>query len=248
MVMRGLGLVGEADGRASGSGAALLVGSEGKLCPGLGGVLLAGGAGGTCGSAGAGALGCLGGHGLTILGMAIGTPPKPMTSSITGLSSSLELLGKGVLRASSSWMSGWAGLGDRGQWAGLGRWACLGLCRKKRVGDVLHKLKTRLGMTRPSPWARRIWSGDQERPWAGSMKSQSLRVRAFAFCPRRVEADFFISASSSASKDEAEASGAGLGVEPDSGDWAWAWPVTTGGGALVGSVCPGWALPEPEAG
>ena len=39
--------------------------------------------------------GCFGLLGLTILGMAMGTPPKPMTSSITGLSSSLELVGRG---------------------------------------------------------------------------------------------------------------------------------------------------------
>ena len=178
MVMRRLGLVGEADGQASGSGAALLVGSEGELCPGLGGVLLAGGAGGTCDSAGAGALGCLGGHGLTILGMAIGTPPKPMTSSITGLSSSLELMGKGLLRASSSWMSAQAGRVSETEGSGPG-WAdglvsasvegsVLAMCFTSASGTLTPSfLKTRLGMTRPSPWARRIWSGDQDRLWAG---------------------------------------------------------------------------------
>ena len=123
------------------------------------------------------------------------------------------------------------------------------MCFTRASGTLTPSfLKTRLGMTRPSPWARRIWSGDQDSFWAGSRKSQSLRERALAFCPRRVEAAFFIAASSSVSKAEAVESEAGLGVGPESGVWAWALPVTTDGGALVGNVWLGCALPEPEAG
>ena len=129
--MRGLGLVGEADGRASGSGVTLLVEPEVELCYGLGRVPVAGGAGGPLGLRHRGCFGLLGLPWADNLGHGNGYATEAydlfdhwavLCTGACGqrLVEGLILLDVCPCRA---------GLGDRGQRARLSRRARLGICR-----------------------------------------------------------------------------------------------------------------------